>query len=382
MRNLLWRELSVNVNFMSGPLQSYLEGVRQGEYQSDKSQLSAVEMLQKLRDEIVASEEKKEKPFRFFEQLMRKKKPSQIITGLYLWGGVGRGKTFLMDLFYQELPVERKKRLHFHRFMKEVHEKLHAFQGARDPLKKVAASFSDNARVICFDEFFVSDIADAMLLGGLLQEIFKLGVTLVATSNVAPEGLYKNGLQRQKFLPAIELLRNFTLVHNIDGSFDYRLRALEAAEIYHYPLDDAAEAGLHEAFRSISADAGKASVVLVIEGREVLSRRFSDNVVWFDFNQLCDGPRSQNDYIEIARLFQTVLLANVPCFDSRKENQARRFISLIDEFYERSVKLIVSAEVPILELYQGQGLGFEFQRTESRLREMQSNEYLARQHKP
>ena len=366
---------------MSGPLQSYLEGVRQGEYQSDKSQILAVQMLQKLRNEIVASEEEKGQPFHFFARLMLKKKPSQVVTGLYLWGGVGRGKTFLMDLFYQELPVKRKKRLHFHRFMKEVHEKLHEFQGTRDPLKKVAASFSDNAKVICFDEFFVSDIADAMLLGGLLEEIFKLGVTLVATSNVAPEGLYKNGLQRQKFLPAIKYLQNFTLVHNMDGNFDYRLRALEAAEIYHFPLDDDAEAGLHAAFRSIAPDVGKESVVLVIEGREVLSRRCSDNIVWFDFNQLCDGPRSQNDYIEIARLFQTVLLANVPSFDSGKENQARRFISLIDEFYERGVKLIVSAEVSILELYQGQSLTFEFQRTESRLREMQSNEYLARQHK-
>jgi cell division protein ZapE len=278
--------------------------------------------------------------------------------------------------------MKEKKRLHFHRFMREVHRKLRDFQGEPDPLKKVAASFAGQARIICFDEFFVSDITDAMLLAGLLDEMFRLGVTLVATSNVEPDHLYENGLQRRKFLPAIELINAHTLVHNLDGGLDYRLRALESAEIYHYPLDDAAEIGLQAAFRSISPDEGKVAVVLPIEGRDIDTRRCGDGVAWFEFAALCDGPRSQNDYIELARLFQTVLVGNVPRFGEEKEDQARRFISLVDEFYDRSVKLIISAESPILDLYQGQRLAFEFQRTESRLQEMQSKEYLAKQHRP
>jgi cell division protein ZapE len=365
---------------MSGPLQRYLDGVSRGEYQADESQKVALRLLQRLFDEIGASAD--QKPPGFFSRLVGKKDNPPLVRGLYFWGGVGRGKTFLMDLFYEELSMKEKKRLHFHRFMREVHRKLRDFQGEPDPLKKVAASFAGQARIICFDEFFVSDITDAMLLAGLLDEMFRLGVTLVATSNVEPDHLYENGLQRRKFLPAIELLNAHTLVHNLDGGLDYRLRALESAEIYHYPLDDAAEIGLQAAFRSISPDEGKVAVVLPIEGRDIDTRRCGDGVAWFEFAALCDGPRSQNDYIELARLFQTVLVGNVPRFGEEKEDQARRFISLVDEFYDRSVKLIISAESPILDLYQGQRLAFEFQRTESRLQEMQSKEYLAKQHKP
>ena len=365
---------------MSGPLQRYLDGVSRGEYQADESQKVALRLLQRLFDEIGASAD--QKPPGFLSSLVGKKDNPPLVRGLYFWGGVGRGKTFLMDLFYEELSMKEKKRLHFHRFMREVHRKLRDFQGEPDPLKKVAASFAGQARIICFDEFFVSDITDAMLLAGLLDEMFRLGVTLVATSNVEPDHLYENGLQRRKFLPAIELLNAHTLVHNLDGGLDYRLRALEAAEIYHYPLDDAAEIGLQAAFRSISPDEGKVAVVLPIEGRDIDTRRCGDGVAWFEFAALCDGPRSQNDYIELARLFQTVLVGNVPRFGEEKEDQARRFISLVDEFYDRSVKLIISAESPILDLYQGQRLAFEFQRTESRLQEMQSKEYLAKQHKP
>jgi cell division protein ZapE len=365
---------------MSGPLQRYLDGVSRGEYKRDESQEVALRLLQKLFDDIDTSAD--QKPPGLLSRLVGKKSNPALVRGLYFWGGVGRGKTFLMDLFYEELPIKEKKRLHFHRFMREVHRKLRDFQGEPNPLKKVAASFAGQARVICLDEFFVSDITDAMLLAGLLDEMFRLGVTLVVTSNVQPDHLYKNGLQRKKFLPAIELLNAHTLVHNLDGGLDYRLRALESAEIYHCPLDDAAEIGLQAAFRSISPDEGKIAVVLPIEGRDIASRRCSDGVVWFEFAALCDGPRSQNDYIELARLFQTVLVGNVPKFGVKKEDQARRFISLVDEFYDRSVKLIISAECPILDLYQGQRLAFEFQRTESRLQEMQSKEYLARQHKP
>jgi cell division protein ZapE len=365
---------------MSGPLQRYLDGVSRGEYQPDESQKVALRLLQRLFDEIGASADKKQPGF--LSRLVGEKGHPPLVRGLYFWGGVGRGKTFLMDLFYEELSMKEKKRLHFHRFMREVHRKLRDFQGEPDPLKKVAASFAGQARIICFDEFFVSDITDAMLLAGLLDEMFRLGVTLVATSNVEPDHLYENGLQRRKFLPAIELLNAHTLVHNLDGGLDYRLRALESAEIYHYPLDDAAEIGLQAAFRSISPDEGRVAVVLPIEGRDIDTRRCGDGVAWFEFAALCDGPRSQNDYIELARLFQTVLVGNVPRFGEEKEDQARRFISLVDEFYDRSVKLIISAESPILDLYQGQRLAFEFRRTESRLQEMQSKEYLAKQHKP
>jgi cell division protein ZapE len=365
---------------MPGPLQRYLDGVGRGEYQSDESQEVALRLLQKLFDEFATPAGPK--PSGFLSRLVGKKDTPRLVKGLYFWGGVGRGKTFLMDLFYEELPMKEKKRLHFHRFMREVHRKLQDFQGEPNPLKKVAASFAGQTRIICFDEFFVTDITDAMLLAGLLDEMFRLGVTLVATSNVEPDHLYENGLQRRKFLPAIELLNTHTLVHNLDGGVDYRLRALESAEIYHSPLDDAAESGLQAAFQSISPDEGKVAVVLPIEGRDINTRRCGDGVAWFEFTALCDGPRSQNDYIELARLFQTVLVGNVPMFDEKKEDQARRFISLVDEFYDRNVKLIISAEAPILDLYHGQRLAFEFQRTESRLQEMQSKDYLAKEHKP
>jgi len=362
---------------VSGPQNLYQTGVVNGEYQRDAAQKAAVELLQSLYEELCATEpESKGMLGRLFTR------NSTAVKGLYFWGGVGRGKTFLMDLFYDSLPFEKKRRLHFHRFMREVHQGLGTFQGQPNPLKQVAKKFSLQARVICFDEFFVSDITDAMLLAGLLDEMFRLGMTLVATSNVEPDGLYENGLQRSKFLPAIALLKEYTLVHNMDGGVDYRLRTLESAEIYHYPLDDAAESGLAQAFRDLSPDAGRENVVLSIEGREINTRCCGDSVAWFDFAMVCDGPRSQNDYIELAHLFQTVLIGKVPVFRSRTEDQARRFISLVDEFYDRNVKLIVSAEVGIPDLYQGERLAFEFQRTESRLREMQSREYLAREHRP
>jgi cell division protein ZapE len=305
-----------------------------------------------------------------------------LIPGLYFWGGVGRGKTFLMDLFFDSLPFEQKSRMHFHRFMRHVHHALTDLQGEADPLRKIALDFADKNRVLCFDEFFVSDITDAMILAGLLEVLFENGVTLVATSNVKPVNLYENGLQRSKFLPAIALIEVNTEILNVDSGTDYRLRVLESAEIYHYPLDRQADEVLLQSFNSLSPDTGKADIVLDIEGREIKTRFCGDGVVWFDFPDICDGPRSQNDYIEIAMLYQTVLVSNLPCFTEKSENAARRFISLVDEFYDHSVKLIISAESPILEIYQGDRLKFEFQRTESRLQEMQSNEYLGREHKP
>ncbi|MBT4161696.1 MAG: cell division protein ZapE [Gammaproteobacteria bacterium] len=365
---------------MTELLARYEAGVAGGEFQEDEAQIVALRLLQSLHEELSRDDEPPKNGF--LSRLFGKSQPVKTVRGLYFWGGVGRGKTFLMDLFYEELEIPRKKRLHFHRFMREVHRQLRDFQGEPDPLKKIASRFSDEAKVICFDEFFVSDITDAMLLAGLFEEMFRLGMTLVATSNVEPDHLYENGLQRRKFLPAIELIKTHTRVHNLDSGVDYRLRALESAEIYHYPLDAAAEQGLDSAFYSISPDAGKPQIVLSIEGRDIQTRRCGDGVAWFDFEAICDGPRSQNDYIELARLFQTVLIGKVPLFTENREDQARRFIGLVDEFYDRNVKLIISAATRIVDLYQGERLGFEFQRTESRLQEMQSHDYLAREHRP
>ncbi|MEX2489060.1 MAG: cell division protein ZapE [Pseudomonadales bacterium] len=361
----------------SGPVKQYQLGVEAGDIVFDPAQFQAAEYLQALYDELTESPQA---PGLLARLLRRPERPA--VKGLYFWGGVGRGKTYLMDVFYETLPFEEKTRLHFHRFMRGVHHELQAVQGESDPLEQIAADFANRSRVLCFDEFFVSDITDAMILAGLLDGLFSRGVVLVATSNVAPDRLYENGLQRRKFLPAIELLKTHTRIVNLDGDIDYRLRALELAEIYHYPLDEQADTSLARSFESLSPDRGEADVTLEIEGRPVSARLCGDGVAWFDFPELCDGPRSQNDYIELARIFQTILISNVPVFDTRKEDQARRFISLVDEFYDHNVKLILSAEAPVTELYRGNRLKFEFQRTESRLQEMQSHDYLAREHRP
>ncbi|HET6470333.1 MAG TPA: cell division protein ZapE [Pseudomonadales bacterium] len=307
----------------------------------------------------------------------------ELVKGLYMWGGVGRGKTFMMDLFFECLPFPDKIRTHFHRFMYRVHRDLRRLSGQANPLERVAAGLAGEARVLCFDEFFVSDIGDAMILGELLAHLFDNGVTLVATSNIPPRSLYENGLQRRRFLPAIDLLERNTDVLNLDGGTDYRLRLLEQAETYHSPLDDRAEPFLAERFATLAPDRSsvEADIDLEIEGRPIRCRRSADDVAWFDFKALCDGPRSQNDYIELARIYHAVLVSNVPVFTVKTEDQARRFISLVDEFYDHDVKLIVSAEAPVETLYRGERLTFEFERTRSRLLEMRSRDYLSRSHR-
>ena len=356
----------------------YAAALAAGDILPDEDQEGAVTRLQRLFEDLVG--QTKLTPG-FFSRWFGSGRPATI-RGLYLWGGVGRGKTYLMDVFFDSLPFPEKKRLHFHRFMRLVHREMRGLQGQKDPLQRVADKFAVECRVICFDEFFVSDITDAMILANLLQALFERGVVLVATSNAAPDDLYRDGLQRSKFLPAIELIKRHTEVMNLDGSNDYRLRALQQAEIYHAPLDEQAEINMARSFLAIAPDAGSLDVTLEIEDRPIAARRCADGVVWFMFDEVCDGPRSQNDYIELARQFQTVLISAVPRFDERGESVARRFISLVDEFYDRNVKLILSAEVPLRELYAGTLLTFEFQRTESRLLEMQSEEYLAREHRP
>ncbi len=363
------------------PLERYQRDLQRADFVADPAQQAAVQELQHLYSRLL-EREGRGSLFGRVRKLWRDQPEPE--RGLYFWGGVGRGKTYLMDAFFESLPFAEKQRTHFHRFMREVHRELKALAGEKNPLEKVAERIAARARVLCFDEFFVSDITDAMILANLLDALFRRGVTLVATSNIEPEGLYKDGLQRSRFLPAIALLKRHTKVVNVDGGTDYRLRALEMAELYHWPLDAAAGASLARSFARLSVEGCEVqeTMDLDIEGRRIRALKVADDVAWFDFGDLCDGPRSQNDYIELAREFHTVLLAEVPRFDERMEAQARRFINLVDEFYDRCVKLVISAEVPAERLYGGKHLRFEFERTVSRLLEMQSHEYLARPHRP
>lgn len=370
----------------NSPLARYQRDLQRPDFRHDPAQEAAVNHLQHLYEQLVSAwkaEQQQSLLGNFFKRFTGDSS-RELVRGLYFWGGVGRGKTYLMDNFYESLPFEQKLRAHFHRFMRRVHAELKKLDGKKNPLKLVADTIAAEARVICFDEFFVSDITDAMILGTLMEELFARGVTLVATSNIVPDGLYKDGLQRARFLPAIDLLNKHTLVVNVDGGVDYRLRALEQAELYHHPLDAAADESLMCSFKSL-VPAGaevREQQEIEVEGRMILSRCVSEGIIWFDFVELCDGPRSQNDYIELAREYHAVILSNVPGLGREKDDQARRFVNLVDEFYDRQVKLIISAERPLAELYSTGKLDFEFQRTISRLLEMQSHEYLSRPHRP
>lgn len=368
---------------MSTPLQRYNADLQRPDFSADKAQRQAVECLQFLYDELVESEQT-ERAASLVQRLLGRfiAEEREPIKGLYFWGGVGRGKTYLMDTFFESLPFERKMRAHFHRFMRRVHGDLKELSGEKNPLTVIADKIAREARVICFDEFFVSDITDAMILAGLFEQLFARNVVLVATSNIVPEELYRDGLQRARFLPAIDLIKKHTKVVNVDGGVDYRLRTLEQAELYHSPLDAQADIGLEDSFRKLSPEPGLANVALDVEGRPITARYVADDVVWFDFKALCDGPRSQNDYIELARIYHAVLVSDIPQMSSKNDDQARRFINMVDEFYDRHVKLVLSAAVPLEQLYAGGRLDFEFQRTVSRLLEMQSHDYLAREHRP
>ncbi|MCE5364515.1 cell division protein ZapE [Pseudomonas sp. GLN_6] len=362
------------------PLERYQADLKRPDFFHDAAQETAVRHLQRLYDELIAADKGSAGVFgKLFG-----KKPQGPVKGLYFWGGVGRGKTYLVDTFFDALPFEKKMRTHFHRFMKRVHEEMRTLKGEKNPLTIIAKRFADEAKVICFDEFFVSDITDAMILATLMEELFKNGVSLVATSNIVPDGLYKDGLQRARFLPAIALLKQHTEIVNVDSGIDYRLRALEQAELFHWPLGAAAEESLQKSFVSLLPEhcVVQENEALMIENRAIVARKVGDDVAWFDFRELCDGPRSQNDYIELGKIFHAVLLANVEQMSTAKDDMARRFINLVDEFYDRNVKLIISAEVELKDLYTGGRLTFEFQRTLSRLLEMQSHEFLARPHKP
>jgi cell division protein ZapE len=361
------------------PRARYAQWLAAGRIGPDPAQQQVVALLDDLHEALRLARLQRS---RLLSRLLpRPRRAMEPVRGLYLWGGVGRGKTMLMDLFYECLPVDDRLRMHFHRFMHRVHRELKALAGTADPLQRIAEQFARESSVLCFDEFFVSDIGDAMILAELLDGLFSRGVTLVATSNVRPDRLYQDGLQRRRFLPAIALLEAHTRVFEVAGDVDYRLRVLERAQIYHAPLDHEAEKSLRRSFEALAPEPPEQDVVLDVEGRPIRARWVAEDVAWFEFAELCEGPRSQNDYIELARCFHAVLVSNVRRFTARNEDAARRFISLIDEFYDRNVKLIVSAEVPVTELYGGERLRFEFERTESRLLEMQSHEYLARTHR-
>lgn len=369
-----------------GPQARYERDLARPDFSRDPAQARVVEALQSLFEALVVDAANDGGLKGFFRRLRGRlgSASTEPVTGLYIWGGVGRGKTYLMDNFYESLPFDRKIRTHFHRFMRRVHSDLKALDGQKNPLNQVADRIASEARVLCFDEFFVSDITDAMILGTLMQALFQRGVTLVATSNIPPDNLYKDGLQRSRFLPAIAQVKRHTRVLELDSETDYRLRALEQAELYHSPLDDRADASLMASFRSLvpAEEEICADQVLEVEGRSIRARYLGEDVAWFDFLALCDGPRSQNDYIELAREFHAVVLSDIPPLGRTNDDQARRFINLVDEFYDRRVKLVISAARPLTDLYDEGRLAFEFERTVSRLLEMQSHDYLAQPHRP
>ncbi|MEQ9562844.1 MAG: cell division protein ZapE, partial [Woeseiaceae bacterium] len=347
--------------------------------ESDPAQMEVVGVLQQLQHELDQS-------LSVHRQILRKiramgSKRLDPVQGVYLWGDVGRGKTFLMDLFYATLATKRKSRKHFHRMMGEIHTRLKTLKDHEDPLDRVAAEIAKEVSVLCFDEFYVSDIGDAMLLARLLDGLFRRGVTLVATSNVRPADLYATGLQRDRFLPAIALLDKHTRVIQLADGADYRLRRLQDVGTYLTPDDAVAETKLEGFFNDCASSAGIEDPVLDILGRPVVARRCAADVAWFEFAAICDGPRSAQDYVELARRFQTVIVSGVPVFTPVDDDVTRRFISLVDEFYDRRVKLMLSAAAPADRLYSGKKLAFEFRRTTSRLSEMQSAEYLHEAHR-
>ncbi|MCK7459004.1 cell division protein ZapE [Idiomarina aminovorans] len=361
------------------PLERYRYDIEHNGFSEDTAQLNAVKHLQRLHDELI--EWNKYDTLSGWRKWLRNT-PNRP-QGVYFWGGVGRGKTYLVDTFFESLPIERKWRIHFHRFMHRIHNELKQLDKQSDPLRIVADKISGEALIVCFDEFFVQDITDAMLLGKLFEYLFERGVVLVATSNIIPDDLYKNGLQRARFIPAIKLIKQQCEVVNVDSGIDYRLRTLTQAEIFHSPLDQQADKNLWRYFKELAPEFKDRyeSDCIDIEGRNIEVRAECDDVVFFDFAAICKTARSQNDYMEIARIYHAVLISDVEQMGAGKDDTARRFIALVDEFYERRVKLILSAEENIEKLYTDGQLTFEFRRCVSRLQEMQSHEYLAMAHK-
>ena len=350
-------------------------------YQSDPAQLAALAALADLRQRLIRRQRAAGKSTNVLRAVLRRA-PLPPEPGLYLWGAVGRGKTWLMDLFYESLPFAQKRRRHFHRFMQDVHNGLKQYAGHQAPLERVADDIAAGVVVLCFDEFFVSDIADAMILGTLLAELFARGVTLVATSNSPPDELYRDGLQRQRFLPAIDEIKLHTRVLGVDGGTDYRLRHMTRAGTYLLTTTPGTAARLAGLYRELTHGGSAKAGAIEIAGRQIPTLALNPLVVWFEFSAICEGPRSPEDYIEVARTWPAVLVSDVPVLGVNDEDAARRFIALIDELYDRRVKLIITAAAPLMQLYRGERLQFEYQRALSRLTEMQTSEYLSEPHRP
>ena len=364
------------------PKERYQSDLATGVILPDEAQSRAADALQDVYERLLNRLSQKRS---FLATLLRGNVQTPL-QGLYMWGGVGRGKTYLMDSFYDALEIEQKSRMHFNRFMQRVHADLTDLAGEKNPLDIVADRIAAETIVLCFDEFYVSDIGDAMLLGGLMQKLFDRNICLVATSNIAPEGLYQNGLQRARFIPAIKAVEANTLVLNVDSGIDYRLRVLSQSELYFLSaLEDGAPAEsspLSKLFSDLSGGTQPESTVLVVNKRNLQVSGVSEGVLLADFGDLCLEPRSAADYTQLAKEFHSVLIDNVPELSSEIEDGARRFITLIDEFYDRNIKVALVADRPMADLYSGKKLSFEFQRTLSRLIEMQSVEYLGREHLP
>ncbi|MDD2885083.1 MAG: cell division protein ZapE [Dechloromonas sp.] len=357
-----------------GMLDAYKNLLDARGYIADAAQMTAATALQSLYTNLLYFKVDRGSTFK---RLLSPPKPPK---GVYFWGGVGRGKSFLMDCFYDSVPYRRKKRLHFHSFMQQIHRDLEKYKGETDPMLKLAADIAKDVRLLCFDEFHVSDIADAMILGRLMEGLFTQGVIVVMTSNYPPDRLYPNGLHRESFLPTIALLKKYLDVFEVDAGVDYRLRALEQVEIYHHPADAAAETKMVDYFRMVAGEEGQRGGQIEVLGREIPTVRRAHGVIWFDFRTLCGGPRSQNDYLEISRAYHTVLLSQVPKMTQHQASEARRFTWLVDVFYDNKVKLIITADSAADDLYTEGTQASEFKRTVSRLTEMNSRDYLAQPH--
>ncbi len=370
----------------AAPSDRYRAGVARGDWRDDPAQHPALRELDRIHRALLQAPPRGGLLGRLLGDADAGATP-----GLYLWGGVGRGKTFLVDLFYAgvALPESKsgsggrngKRRTHFHRFMRSVHERLRAHAGERDPLAAIAREWRAQLRVLVLDEFFVSDIGDAMLLGRLLERLFAEGVVLVTTSNTPPAELYKDGLQRARFLPAIALIEKHCRVLHLESDTDYRLRELTRSPVYRAPLDDGADAWLESRWHALGGDDAHRDGSIELEGRKIATRARCKGMAWFEFAALCEGPRAASDYIEIAREFHTVLLGRVPVMDATMDDAARRFVTLVDELYDRHVNLVCSADAAPPLLYAGERLAGAFERTASRLVEMQSTDYLTREHR-
>ncbi|MEO6969216.1 MAG: cell division protein ZapE [Rhodanobacteraceae bacterium] len=357
------------------PTARYAQGLAVHQWQDDPAQHAALTAFDRLHHELTC------RPGGFWRNFADAFSDRRAPRGIYLHGAVGRGKTMLMDLFVESLPRGMAQRRHFHRFMLDVHARLRRSLDRRDPLREVAAHIARHSRVLCLDEFQVTDIGDAMILDGLLRGLFAHGAALVATSNTAPQNLYRDGLQRARFLPAIDAIERHCHVLELASPHDWRLRALTRAPVYLSPLGADAERGLSRLFAELAQGRVQQGGELIVNDRAIPVRRACAQAAWFDFEALCEGPRGAADYIELARAYPAILVSRVPQFTPGSDNAALRFVRMVDEFYDRRVKLVLSAAVPAVELYDGKRLRAEFARTESRLIEMQSTAYLAQAHR-